>query len=325
MTDGSIIIVTFNSAEHIVDCLDSLREDCASDRIKVIVVDNCSSDRTVEIIKQDFSWVTLIQSPYNGGFSAGINIGLCEASGDWRLILNPDTRLHPGTLSDLITSLMNRPDVGCIAPAILNQNGELIISTFAFSNLFTSIWYAFGLHHIITLNHVNQHPVWTPKTSIKSISEVDRVLGAVMLIRSEAINSIGMFDEMFFLYSEEEDYCHRLWDAGWKVVYNPEVKALHLGAGSTGIDNPIAQASADWSRYLYMRKHCGRLSAEISRFIWIVMLSLRLTCFTLFAGIKKSKNRIEGIKLSIRSLACPGYFERHLRPAKQSELLRVAR
>ncbi|HHE46280.1 MAG TPA: hypothetical protein ENL08_01080, partial [Bacteroidetes bacterium] len=149
--------------------------------------------------------------------------------------------------------------------------------------------------------------------------EVDRLLGAAMMMRRRALEDTGGFDERFFLFSEEEDICLRLKQAGWRIYYHPGPQIVHRGAASTDQNLPMAVAAADWSRYLFMKKHHSRLSAEVSRFIWIAAVFLRLLLVHLMSPLK-GMPRAEGYLLSLRSLLKPGYFERAVRPQRRNDL-----
>lgn len=314
-TFGTVVIVTYNAATFIGKCLESLHEDHKAERIKVIVVDNCSEDSTVDIIAGNYSWVKLIRSAVNGGFGAGNNLGIKQAKGEFCFFLNPDSSVKPGCIDKLWEYLRENQDTGCVGPLIVDNSGVPVLSYFAFNGLFISIWTAVGLQKLLPVNHSRRR--WEVRRKPATIPvEVDRIVGAAMMMRMKSLKDAGGFDERFFLYSEEEDLCLRLKKARWKVVFCPEAVVEHHGGGSTGSSDPIAIAAADWSRYIFMRKHYPRLSSELSRFLWISMLSARLIVFTIIESITGRKLRAAGILQSIKSLLKPGYFDRELRPPR---------
>ncbi len=312
----TIVIVTYNSAEFIGECLDSLVGSFESGFVKVILVDNGSSDGTAQLVNESYPWVEVIRSEYNGGFGAGNNLALGRLEGDYCFFLNPDARLDEGCCEKLVRFLDGRSDVGCVGPAVLDVKGRRVVSYHVYTSLYTSLWSAAGLQRIIPLNRsggrweVRRRPPGKPV-------EVDRILGAAMMIRRQALDDVGGFDERFFLFSEEEDLCLRLKHAGWKTCYYPDAQVIHRGAASIGQNAPLATAAADWSRYLYMRKHYLRFSAEISRLVWIIALFIRYLLVHLKTP-DKGLIKAEGYLLSLRSLLQPGYFDRVIRPPYRS-------
>ncbi|MDP8228471.1 MAG: glycosyltransferase family 2 protein [Candidatus Electryoneaceae bacterium] len=313
---GTVVIVMYNAIKFVGECLNSLKTDAMDGWINVVAVDNVSTDGTAEYVAEQYPWVTLVRSPDNGGFGAGNNIGLSQmdsddsGQSDWCFILNPDTVVSAGCLRKLSDFLDEHQDVGCVGPGVTDESGEQIVSYQPFMNLWTSFWVAVGLQRILPLNRTDEQ--WELRRHPPSkIVQVDRLLGAAMMIRRLALDQIGGFDERYFLYSEEEDLCIRLQNTGWKIAYNPSGTITHSGAKSTGADNPLAIAATDWSRYLFMAKHYSKGTAEISRWIWIVMITLRYLLSFLKGGARK-----EGYRLSLKSLINIGYFDRELRPKR---------
>ena len=308
------IIVTHNSRADIGNCLTSLEPDAAAGLTRVVVVDNASTDGGADLIRVQFPWIYQIKSPDNGGFGAGNNLGFRLAEGDYCFIINPDTEISHGCGSGLVEFLETHPDAGCVGPGIRGDSEEPVLSYFAFTSLTLSLWIAVGFQRLTTLNRTDgrlelrRHP---PANDIL----VDRLLGAAMMVRRKAFEQVGGFDETFFLYSEEEDLCFRMSKAGWKVYYHPESWVHHHGAGSTSAMNAVAVAATNWSRYLYLRKHSSRLKAEISRWVWVVMLFLRLLISWLRHPFNR-RTRSRGYVESLKSLLFLGYFERVLRPPR---------
>lgn len=310
---ATAVIVTYNSREFVGECLRSLSGLVDAGIIKVIVVDNHSTDDTLELIENEYLWANVIRSPVNNGFAAGNNLALGHLEGEYCFFLNPDTKVGAGCTKELVQYLDDHPDVGCVGPAIVNKNGKRTLSYFAFTGLFTSFWTAVGLQRLLPLNNTNNRwEIRRRKLPAKPV-EVNRLLGAAIMIRCKALDDIGNFDEQFFLYSEEEDLCLRLREKGWKVYYIPKSFVVHLGAGSTRRATALSIAAADWSRYLFLKKHRSRFTAELSRIIWIIALSMRYMLTLFGPGLKR-----EGYSLSLNSLLRRGYFERELRPALNS-------
>lgn len=313
---GSVVIVTYNAADSICACLKSLEYAAREGWLKVIVVDNASTDDTVAIVRRDFGWVKLVEAGENGGFGAGNNIGYSHAEGDWVFILNPDSEVAKGCIEHLEKRIMGDDKIGCAGPLVRDEHGRSTVSFFPFTNLIYSVWLASGVSRLVPVNYFNA--AWrlvrrAPQREVK----VDRLLGAAMMIRRDVWDSVGGYDERFFLYSEEEDFCKGIVNAGWVVVFSPEAQMMHTGAGSTQNVMPLAIASANWSRYLYMRKHCSSLAAEVSRLVWLFTLFVRYMMTGVLQAPHECKEQRLGYRMSIRSLWYRGWFDSHLRPPRK--------
>jgi len=311
---GTVVIVTYNSETSIRGCLEPLQKGMDSGWLKVVVVDNCSTDKTVQLIRIEFPLVVIHQSLYNGGFGYGNNIGISLSEGWFCLILNPDAVIELEDIRLLANQLKLLPDAGCIAPVVIGESGKIEMSYFPFHGFWVSILVATGLSRLIPINRIDKKWVVTGTPSDKMV-EVDRVLGAVMMLKLAEIKRIGGFDERFFLYSEEEDICLRLLSSGYRTIYLPSAKSHHQGAVSTGKENPVTIAAVNWSRDLYMRLHCSTFVAILSRITWVVALSLRMAVSALVG----KRKRAEGYLYSIKSLIDPTYFDRVLRPKRVGE------
>ncbi len=324
MTDElNIIIVTYNSEDSIERCIDSINSQETDRKYKIIVVDNSSSDRTVEIIEKRYPELLLVKSNHNGGYASGLNLGLRNKSKGDCLILNPDTEIINDSISKMHKALSKNVNAGIVGPAILDSAGKTILSSFRFTDLFQSIWTAAGLQLLAPFNRSGGR-FELRRTAPGKCVKVDRLLGAVMLIKSEVLEGIGKFDERFFLYSEEEDYCLRATKAGWDVIYEPAARVRHAGALSSEQLGTISVAAANWSRHLYMLKHHGWFTAQISRLMWILMLSVRMATTVVGKLIGIPSKNFEGYYLSFKCLLFPGYFDRKLRPEHSTKAFETA-
>jgi len=312
---GTVIIVTHNSAGTISDCLESLAISDDEISFLTIVVDNCSSDETVEIVERKFSDVHLIKSPENGGFAAGNNQGIAQSYGDWIFFLNPDATITPHTITLLSQQLKLSDSIGIIAPKIMDANGKVTISYFPFLTFWTSAWIALGLQRLLPVNKADGRWNFSKNPADQTIV-VDRVIGAAMMANRRAITEIGGFDRIYFLFSEEEDLCQRLNRAGWKSLYFPGAEVRHIGGASMHESRSISIAAANWSRYLYLRKFHSEGVVELSRLIWIFGLLIRLLGALIIPHRLRRNGVVKGYILSLKSLLSPGYFDRVLRPKR---------
>lgn len=325
MIPGTIIIVTYNSRDQIEKCLPPILS-LIERNIDIIVVDNASEDGTAELVKEKFPQVKVLTQMVNLGFGGGVNKGTEEFQGEWLLILNPDVIISAEVVKRLIQYLMEHPQVGCVGPRIRDLRGRPVKSAYPFYTPFYAVLEATGLGWWVRWRYWRQisRKIRSEDRSVR----VDRLLGAVLMVRRRCWEDLRGFDERFFLYAEEEDFCYRLYQRGWEVHYLPTVDAVHIGGVSAKENLPLAIASVNWSRYLWLKKHFGRTASEIVRWIWILGLSVRLGIYSwwfiliglmqnLRSDVNRKRIRWKGYWWAIRSLIEPGYFELYLRPGSK--------
>jgi GT2 family glycosyltransferase len=233
MIDLSICIVTQQARDYLHDCLQSIEENSPLAAYEIIVVDNASSDGTLEMLQAEFPAVQVITNDHNTGFTAPMNQALRQGSGHYLLQLNPDTLVPPGAIQTLLEFMESHPQVGICGPKVLNADGSLqkscrrgdsrpwaVFTYFSgLSRLFPRSKFFGGYH----LNHLPED----------AINPVDGVAGSCMLIRREVVNQIGYLDERYFAYQEDADYCFQARQAGWQVFY-VQLLALSTSAGAVG-------------------------------------------------------------------------------------------
>lgn len=223
--DVSVIIVTYNSRDVIRACLDSLAAP-ATLQMEVIVVDNASSDGTPDLVAQAYPAVRLIAGRENLGYSKGVNVGIRAASGRYLLVLNPDTVVRSGAVQKLVDFMERTPDAGIVAPKLVFQDGTVQLSCRRFYTLTVLLLRRTPLgklfprakplrdHLMLDFDHGTTRPV-------------DWVIGAAMMVRRHAVETVGLMDERFFLYFEDVDWCYRMAQKGLKVYYIAEAVVEH--------------------------------------------------------------------------------------------------
>lgn len=224
MIDVSVIIVTFNSEKHIGACLSSIMAHSTEYTYEVIVVDNASTDQTVEIVS-GFKNVFLQANQDNVGFSKANNQGIKTAQGKYLLILNPDVLVKDYCLEGLITSLEEDPSRAIVAPKLVYSNGMTQESARRFPNIFVQL-----ISRLPVVNRFfqKQYDKYMMKDwNHLSDRKVNWVIGAAMLSRKEDIKRIGMFDESFFLYCEDMDLCYRFSKQGYTIHYHSSIVLTH--------------------------------------------------------------------------------------------------
>jgi GT2 family glycosyltransferase len=231
----SIIIVSYNTKDFLRSCLLSLQEQTISTQI--IVVDNASSDESCAMVKKEFPEVLLIENKQNSGFSKANNIGVKRATGQYVLFLNPDTIVPKGVLATMVSHMENNAKVGAATCKVALINGEL---DDACHRGFPTPWNSFC--HFFKLSHLFPHsPLFTGYSlswmDMEKPHEIDACAGAFMLVHREAGEAVSWWDEDYFWYGEDIDFCYRLKEVGWKIYYYPDVSIEHYTGVAGGIKN----------------------------------------------------------------------------------------
>ncbi len=241
--DISIIIVSYNIRELLKDCLASIKTASTNLKVEVFVVDNNSSDATVKMVKNDFPWVILIANRNNLGFSKANNQAIKKAKGRFVLILNPDTRLFKETLDKMNKFMEDNRKVAVATCRVELPNGDLDRDC---RRMFPTPWRA--LTHFSGLSKIFAHSKLFDQYQMGYLPEnieheVESCVGAFMFIRASAIQKVGLFDEGFFFYGEDLDWCYRFKKSGFKIVYTPLTKVIHYKGAASGIKPPSAHLS----------------------------------------------------------------------------------
>jgi GT2 family glycosyltransferase len=233
LADLEVVVVSHGAEGLLRRCLESLRaHPPRSASMRVTVVDSGSPDGTPDMVEREFPEVRL-ERRGNIGFSAANNLVLRESDAGAVLLLNPDTEVYEGTLDTCLARLSSDPAIGMVGAKLVREDGELdhaakrsFPTPLAALAHFTGIGRSEGAGASLSqyrATHLGEDEA----------GEVDAVNGAFMLCRAEAVAQVGLLDEGYWLYMEDLDWCHRFWDAGWKVFYEPEAMALHVKGGSS--------------------------------------------------------------------------------------------
>ena len=252
----SVVVLTYNSEKHIGRCLQSVLSE--SERIiEVIVVDNHSQDGTVEIVKRHKN-IKLISNIRNLGFSKGVNMGIKQAKGSKVLILNPDTTIISGSVDKLI-NCQTHFSAG-IAGGKLQKNAGGVHNSFVKTpDLLTGIFDFTNLRKITPFDFIHKRHYYLHDKYPNRGIEVDAVSGAYMLVNREVFERIGLFDEKFFMYLEDVDFCIRAKQLGFKVVFCPKSVIFHEGGASSKNADKINHNAWSNSRRYYFGKHFSKV------------------------------------------------------------------
>lgn len=239
MTDLGIVIVNWNTSGLLRKCLQTVFASEGDFTYRVVVVDNASTDDSASMVRDAFPQAELIVSEINGGFSYGNNIGLrylgyhdagnVDATAPrYAVLLNPDTEVPPTSLYEMVKYMDANPDVGMAGPKLLLEDGSLDKACRRGFPTPTVAFYHFSGLAKLFPNSPRFARYNMTYLDIDQTAEVDSVVGAYMQLRREVIEKIGLLDETFFMYGEDLDWAYRTKQAGWKVMYYPEVVVWHI-------------------------------------------------------------------------------------------------
>ncbi|MBS1104800.1 MAG: putative glycosyl transferase [Deltaproteobacteria bacterium] len=254
----SIVIVNYNGGRLVEACLASIAEHVSRRPFETIVVDNGSTDGSGDQIANGFPGVQLLRSPNNVGLCRAFNQGLARTSGTAVLALDNDTRLLPGALDAMLDFLDAHPEAGAVGSALLNPDGSLQ----AASRRFPSAWSGlFGRRSLLTRwfpnNPIARRDLMHHAVDQMRPFEVDWHSAASLMVRREVIDRIGGFDERFFVYWSDADWCARIRRAGWKVYTVPDARIIHDESLAGRKGRPRAKMVIDFHRgaWLYYSTH----------------------------------------------------------------------
>ncbi len=264
MIDLSIVIVNWNVRDLLRRCLLSISNlQPPPSGLEMIVVDNASTDGSVQMVRTEFPGVHTIANTENRGFPAANNQGIAIAQGRHVLLLNPDTEVVGDALTTMVGFADAHPDVGMVGPQLLNPDGSVQSSRRRFPTLATAFFESTWLQPYAPRRLLERYYVLDRPDD--AVQDVDWLYGAALMARREAIAQVGPLDERFFMYSEELDWCRRFRKADWRVVYLPAAQIIHHGGKSSEQVLPAHHIHFQTSKVRYFRKYHGPFAAEALR------------------------------------------------------------
>ena len=290
--DLSIIIVNWNTRDLLKACLRSVYAETRGLTFEVFVVDNASTDGSPEMVRTEFPQVRLIQNNVNVGFAKANNQAIALSKGRYILLLNPDTLLRDNAFSRMVHFLRSHPDIGALGCKILTSEGKIDLrGAKGFPSLLgeffelTRLSYRFPRSKFFG-NYLMTY--WDHEDS----REVDVLSGACLMIRREALEQVGLFDERFFLYGAEVDWYYRLKRMGWKVFYYSEAEIIHIGSQSTRQLGEKMGLERFRSRYRLFCKHKGKGYARAYKALLCLVTVIKVLGFWIgFLGSTSSEKK----------------------------------
>ena len=267
--DVSVIIVNWNTRDILRDCLRSVYAETAGIDFEVVVVDNASADGSAAMVRAEFPRAILIENRENRGFAAGNNQAMRVATGRYVLLLNSDTVVLDGAVQKTVAFADAHPDTAVVGCYVLHDDGSRQRSCFLFPSLLnvglmvTYLWKMFPRSRFCGRQMMSW---WQGDDS----REVEVVSGCFMCVRMEAIRQVGLFDESFYFYGEEADWCRRFRTAGWRLLYTPGARIIHLAGASARVLGWRSDAMLTRALVRLFRKHyAGWYARTAEALLWL--------------------------------------------------------
>lgn len=228
----SILIVNWNTRDLLDACLGSVLNDPVGRESEVIVVDNASHDSSAVMVREKYPSVKLVANDENVGYARGNNQAAQSASGDYSLLLNPDTEVTDGALSLMLEFMESHPDVGAIGCKLVHPDGEVQQSVRTFPSPDVAIYEALQLSRLFPRHRTfgKYRMGWW---NYDDVREVDQPMASCLMLRRRAIEQVGVMDEQFPIFFNDVDLCYRLKQWGWKIYFLPDAVVIHHGGQST--------------------------------------------------------------------------------------------
>jgi GT2 family glycosyltransferase len=301
--DVSLVIVNWNTCKELKACLKSFYETSGSITLEIIVIDNASKDDSVSMVRSLFPKVVLVANKENKGFAGGVNQGINLSHGEFVFVLNSDIVAINGTLQVLIQSIKQYPEVGAVAPRLLNLDGSLQKKFFRKYPSLPQIFFFYTY-----LERIAFKSSWLVKRYFEEtidehhpMYDVQQIPGGCILIRREVLDSVGMMDEQFVLFFEDVDWCYRINKVGWKLRIINSVTMIHLGGSS------FIQTDGSWilGRFMlslnqYIDKHNSLFMRFMTKLITIGNSSIIYTIRFFQRLVNKNIGERESFKKSFR-------------------------
>lgn len=253
----AVVVVSYNTRDDLLNCLASVLESSRSSDIEFVVVDNASTDGSLEAVRQTYPQVTTIANPTNVGFGVACNQAIRATTGPFILLLNSDAAITPQSFQVLRDALSGNPQCGAAGCRIVNSAGAETTNTRNFLTPLNQAAEQSGIMSWTSWKYLRRnHP---PKLDRNEQDcAVDWIDGACLMVRRAALDEAGLFDEEFFMYSEDEDLCFRLRQQGWVICYSASATARHCGAASTSQNSFDMLRQFYLSQMLFLAKHRGQ-------------------------------------------------------------------
>jgi GT2 family glycosyltransferase len=291
-----IVIVNHNSTDDLMLCLRSIYDSLGDIPATVFIQDNASDD-DVDRLHSTFPQAIVSKNRDNIGFAGAVNKGLAQSAAPYVVIINPDTIVREGCFEGILEYMEKNTDIGVVGPRILDTDGTIQGSARTFPTPFTGL---FGRNTVLTKwfpnNPITRANMFTSRSHGKMPMDVDWVSGACMVVRRRAIDEVGLMDTRFFLYWEDADWCRRMWQKGWKVVYYPASTVVHSVGTSSSTKPARSLVEFHKSCYRLFDKY-NRTSLKLINPLVAAALALRLVMSIVLENVGTASKKARSGKI----------------------------
>jgi GT2 family glycosyltransferase len=284
----SIVIVNWNTVDMLCECLSSVEKNLGNLEAEILLVDNASTDGSVERVKRDFPSVILISNTQNVGFAAANNQAMKIAKGRYFLLLNSDTVVLGDVLQKSVAYLESRPEVGAMGCRVLNTDRSMQPTCGRYPSIINLLLQASGLSKLPWPAFFDRYQM--RRWDRNSERDVEVISGCYLLVRQEVVHAVGMFDEDFFFFGEETDWCQRMLKAGWKLRFAPVGQIIHHGGGSVRGLNYRRDIMLSSAMVKLHQKNAGLLNAVTVMIIVCSFNASRAVYWSLLSWVSKSEH-----------------------------------
>jgi len=280
-TEVSIVIVHWRTPELLIRCLDAVKLDSNASSFEILVVDNASGEASLALLKERFPYVNILANDENVGFSRACNQAIPRTTGQFVLLLNPDTEVQRDAISELLAFMRADEDCGACGPKVLNPDGSLQLACRrSFPSPKAAFFRLTYLSKLFPRSKLLSQYNLTYASPDRTL-EVDALSGCCMMVRRSAINQVGLLDEDIFMFGEDIDWCWRIKQANWKIFYVPKAIVYHLHGAASRLRPVAATIDLHKGMEVFYRKHLAQkywapFNALVYAAIWI-----RALCFVL--------------------------------------------
>lgn len=285
-----MIIASHNTRAYLDRCLSEI-----VDQDEVIVVDSASTDGSLDLVRTSFPQVRLVELDRNPGYGAALNVGIAEASGRFLLLMNADAWPRPHAVERLVEFAESEPHVGIVGPRLVNLDGTLQPSVRGFPSLWRLATEYLFLRWLAPWSRA-LNAFYGSGFDHRSRCDAEFLVGAVLLVRRQLLDEVGLFDTGFFMFNEEVDLCYRARAARWSVVFWPDAEFVHAGGASTSQAWPTMYREQLRSHLRFLAKHHGLREADRARKLLSVAMRFRALVFAIVGRLDRRRISLDAAR-----------------------------
>jgi len=288
--DVSIIIVAWNVRRLLYDCLKSVYDQTRDVDFEVIYVDNASEDGSVEVVRQEFPEVRIIENDENKGFIRANNQAIEIAEGRYVLLLNSDTVVLDNAIGKTVRFADRHPKAAVVGCKVLNPDRTLQRTCFMYPSILNMFLAATYLYKIFPQSRFfgRERMTWW---DFDDVREVETICGCFSLVRKEAIEQVGLMNERYFVYGDDPDWCYRFKKNGWKILFTPKAEIIHYGGQTTKQMMREFKLQLFGSKLIFVKLHRSKLEFPVASSLTAMFFLLRVPYWIAMAALHKHKRK----------------------------------